>query len=77
MKRYLYMFLLLLLLIVPATGQKTGNTSWRNACRTECARKNNVCLQEAQGDGPKKEACERQFRACRYNCDNPARRAAH
>ena len=67
-----YMLALLLLAIAPAIGQK--RETWRYGCRQECGRKNNICLQEAQGDGPKKEACERTYRSCLYQCDNPLRK---
>jgi hypothetical protein len=73
MKRYLFMLGLLLLAIVPATGQK--NQSWRYACKTACAQKYNTCLQEAQGDGPKKEQCYRNYKGCLNWCANPPRRA--
>lgn len=71
-KLFPYMLILLLLAIVTAAAQK--NTSWRYGCRQECGRKNNICLQEAQGDGPKKEECEKKYRYCRYLCDNPLRK---
>lgn len=72
MKRYLYM-LVLLLVFIPAAGQK--NQSWRYNCQSECARKNNECLKEANGDGPKKAVCEKNYRACRYWCENPPKKA--
>lgn len=72
MRRWVYMLLLLLLVIVPVTGQKTE--SWRYNCRQECARKNNLCLQESQGDGPKKEVCEKTYRSCLYYCAHPVRK---
>jgi hypothetical protein len=54
-----YFFMLLLLLY---------------ACKTACAQKYNTCLQEAQGDGPKKEQCYRNYKGCLNWCANPPRR---
>lgn len=71
MKSCFYLLVLLFLLIVPVSGQK--RESWRYSCKTECGRKYNVCRQEAQGDGPKKEECEKKYRACLNWCANPPR----
>ena len=73
MKKCFYMLGLLLLAIISAAGQKTQ--SWRETCRTACAQKYNTCLQEAQGDGPKKEQCYRNYRGCQNWCANPPRKA--
>jgi hypothetical protein len=75
MKRYFFLLVLLLLAIIPAPGQKTNNESWRNTCKTACTQKYNTCLQEAQGDGPKKEQCYRNYKGCLNWCANPPRRA--
>lgn len=72
MKRYLYM-LVLLLMFISAAGQK--NESWRYSCREACGQKYNACLREANGDGPKKEACYRNYRGCLNWCANPPRKA--
>lgn len=75
MKRGFYLFLLFLLIIVPTFGQKTRPESWRNSCRAACSAKYNTCLQEAQGDGPRKQACYRNYRGCLNWCANPPRKA--
>lgn len=72
MKRYIYM-LALFLLITPVAGQKTQ--TWRNSCREACGQKLNTCLQEARGDGPKKQVCYWNYRGCLNWCANPPRKA--
>jgi hypothetical protein len=73
MKRYFYMLVLLLLVIIPAPGQK--NESWRFNCKAACVEKYNACLQESQGDGPKKQVCYRNYKGCLNWCANPPKRA--
>lgn len=73
MKICFYMIALFLLAFVTVTGQK--NESWRYNCREQCKQKYNTCLQESQGDGPKKEQCERNYKGCQYYCAHPPRKA--
>lgn len=74
MKRFFYLFVLLVVVILPVAGQKRQrNESWRVACKESCKQKYDACLRESQGDGPKKEQCERNYRGCINWCVNPPR----
>lgn len=73
MRRYFYLFLLLLLVILPVSGQKRQpSESWRAACRASCQQKFDACLREANGDGAKKEVCWRSYRGCLNWCAQQA-----
>jgi hypothetical protein len=74
MKRYFYLFLLLLLVILPVSGQKRQpSESWRTACRALCEKKYDACLRDAGSDGQKKDECRRNYRGCVNWCLNPPR----
>lgn len=74
MKRFPYMLaFLLLLVIIPVSAQKPA--SWKQACRQRCEQAYKTCLQQAQGDGPKKKTCYWNYRGCLNWCANPPGKA--